>query len=367
MCMPRILTLSLLIICNFSLLTACSDAKKSPKKDPAKTVEIIQLDRQPIEVNRIIPGSLEAIQTVNIFNEEEGRITQIHFYEGDTVQQDAILLELDGRLIQAQLDKAKATLNQANLDLKRLTRLVPSQLASEDQLARARTSVEQAQAESRLLQIRLKHMQIRAPFAGKISSRFKEPGDVVPTYSHILTLINPHALKARLYVSEILLSHITKDAQMSLRIDALGETLFPARILRVHPTVDPQTRQGVVEVQLDPVPEGALPGQLCRLYLQTTTSPLRTLPIAALRHDAEGEYVYRVDQQNKSRYTRVKTGLQLNDRVEILEGLEIGDKVIVKGIIGLRDGSTLKIANVEKTTITAPVAVPQNTATDKGP
>lgn len=374
--LSRFLIIPFGIVCAVSLLSACGNDKQASKKDSSKTVEIMHVDRLPIQVTRIISGTLEATQTVHIFNEEPGRITQIHFYEGDAVAKDALLLELDGSLIEAQLDRARATLNQAKLDLKRLKRLAPSQLTSEDELARAQTTVEQALAESKLLQTRLRHTQIRAPFAGKISARFKETGDVVPLHSHILTLINPHALKARLHVSEILLSQLQKDARLNLRIDALGDTHFPARILRVHPVVDPQTRQGVVEVLLDPVPVGAIPGQLCRLYLQTRTPPLRTIPLAALRHDAEGEYVYRV-VQDKSRYTRVKTGLQLNDRVEILEGLEIGDKVIVKGIIGLRDGSKLKIAastgqappQVVPSTTTGPQnTVPANSpAQEKGP
>ncbi len=346
----RIIVTTLLLVYGLTLTAGCSDAKKGKGKDKAKTVEVTLVDRQPVKVTRIISGTLEAVQRVQIFNEEPGRIKQIHFYEGDSVDKDAILLELDGSLIEAQLDKARASLNQAKLDLKRLKRLVPSNLASQDELARAQTAQEQTQAEVRLLETRLNHTRIRAPFAGKISERFKEPGDVVPINSHILSLINPHALKARLHVSGLLLSHLQTDAQVSLRIDALGDTLFPARILRVHPVVDPVSRQGVVEVQLDPVPAGALPGQLCRLYLSTETTPLRTIPLAALRHDAQGEYVYRVDQQSKSQYTRVKTGLQLNERVEILEGLNIGDKVIIKGIIGLRDGSQIRIANADQAT-----------------
>jgi len=359
----RILLFSLLIACGPGLLSGCSDNKKVKGQDKARVVEVSVVDRQPVKVTRIISGTLEAIQRVQIFNEEPGRIKQIHFYEGDSVEQDAILLELDGSLIEAQLDKARASLNQAKLDLKRLKKLVPSNLASQDQLARAQTALDETQAEVRLLETRLNHTRIRAPFAGKVSARTKDPGDVVPIHSHILSLINPHALKAKLHVSGLLLSHLQKEAQVQLRIDALGDTLFPARILRVHPVVDPVSRQGIVEVKLDPVPDGALPGQLCRLYLSTETTPLRTIPLASLRHDAQGEYVYRVDRQDKSRYTRVKTGLQLNNRVEILEGLEIGDRVIVKGIIGLRDGNQIKIANSQQTTAAiqpAPPPVPSD-------
>ncbi|MDH5444162.1 MAG: efflux RND transporter periplasmic adaptor subunit [Gammaproteobacteria bacterium] len=348
-----------------SLLMACSESDKKAKRDKARNVEVITVDRQPVKVTRIITGSLEAIQKVQIFNEEPGKIKQIHFYEGDKVEQDALLIELDGSLIQAQLDKARASLNQAKLDLKRLKRLVPSNLASEDQLARAKTAVDQTQAEVRLLETRFNNTRIRAPFAGVVSTRHKDPGDVVPLHSHILDLVNPHSLKATMNISGLLLPHLQKDALVQLRIDALGDTLFPARILRVHPVVDPVSRQGVMEVLLDPVPVGAVPGQLCRLYLSTETGPLRTIPLAALRHDAQGEYVYRVDAQNQSRHTRVKTGLQLNTRVEILEGLEAGNKVVTKGIIGLRDGSKVKIARATSTEV-QPAAV-DSPAQQKGP
>lgn len=357
----RIIVTTLLLVCGFVLLAGCNDAQKGKTKLTPKPVEVVVVERQPVKVTRTLSGTLDAIQRVEILNEEPGRIKQIHFYEGDSVRKGDLLLELDGSLIEAQLDKARASFNQAKLDLKRLKRLVPSNLASQDELARAETALQQTLAEVRLLETRLNHTRIRAPFAGKISERFKEPGDVVPVNSHILSLINPHALKARLDVSELLLGRLQKDVQVSLRIDALGDTRFPARILRVHPVVDPVSRQGVVEVQLDPVPAGAMPGQLCRLYLATETTPLRTIPLAALRHDVQGEYVYRVDPQSKSRYTRVKTGLQLNGRVEILEGLAIGDRVIVKGIIGLREGSPISIANATQTGPAAvqPVAAPR--------
>lgn len=327
-----------------SLLTACGDdGNKKAKGNKSKSVEVTNVARTPIQVTRIIAGSLEATHQVDIFNEEQGRIIDLPFFEGDKVEKNAVLVKLDSSLIQAQLDKANATLKQATLDLKRLKRLMPSNLASEDQLAKAHTNQLQSKAEVTLLETRLAHTRMRALFAGIISARNKEPGDVVPVHTHILTLIDPTTLKARFQVSEILLTNIKKDSIVDLRIDALGDTRYPARILRIHPVVNPLTRQGIVEVELNPVPAGALPGQLCRLYLTSITNPLKTIPLAALRHDAQGEYVFRVDQ-DKSRHTRVKTGLQLNDRVEILEGLETTDQVIVKGIIGLRDGKKVKIA-----------------------
>lgn len=208
--------ITLLIVCSLGLLSACSDDKQGRGKNRAKIVEVTIVDRQPVKLNRIITGTLESIQLVQIRNEEAARIKQIHFYEGDTVEKDALLIELDGSLIEAELDKARASLNQAKLDLRRIKRLMPSNLASQDQLASAKTSLAQTSAETRLLQTRLAHTKIRAPFTGKISVRLKEPGDVVPTHSHILTIINPYALKAKLRVSEILLSHLQKEAKLKI-------------------------------------------------------------------------------------------------------------------------------------------------------
>ncbi len=363
-------TLTTTLIClafALGILTACSDDKKAKGGDRAKAVEVVTVDRQAVRVTRILTGSLEAMQKVQIFNEEAGRIKQIHFFEGDSFEKNAVLLELDASLIEAELDKARANLNQAKLDLKRLKKLVPSNLASRDQLARANTALQTALAEVRLLETRFNHTRIKAPFAGVVSKRYREPGDVVPLHSPILDLVNPHRLKARMHVSGLLLPHLQKNAQVELRVDALGDTRFPARILRIHPVVDPVSRQGIIEVQLDPVPDGALPGQLCRLYLSTETTPLRTIPLAALRHDAQGEFVYRIDGE-QSRYTPVKTGLQLSGRVEILEGLALGDRVVTKGIIGLRDGSKVKIANPGPKEVTSVTGTPRESpGKQKGP
>jgi len=348
----------IIFLLSLLFVAGCSDEEQHKAKNKAKKVEITTVVRRPIGVTRIISGTLEAIEIVEIFNQEQGRILQIPYYEGDSVEKDAVLVALDGSLIQAQLDKASASLKQARLDLKRQNRLIKNKLTSEDELARAKTKVDETAAEVNLLKTRLAHTRVRAPFAGVISNRYKSPGDVVPLHSHILTLIAPHSLKARFHVSEILLSHLEKGAPVSLRIDALGDKLHPARILRVHPVVDPLSRQGIVEAKLDPVPDGAVPGQLARLYLATETTPLRTIPLAALRHNPQGEYVFRVDAQDKTRITHVKTGLQLSGRVEILDGLQVGDKVITRGLAGLRDGKKVQVVSQVQTSSTPLVAKP---------
>jgi membrane fusion protein (multidrug efflux system) len=333
---------ALLLLAVF-LVSGCDKTDTAKAKKSAKHyVEVVKVTRQPIATKRIVTGTLESLHSVRIFNEEEGKISKLPFYPGDRVEEGQELVQLDDTIIQAELDKAQASYQQAKLDLKRLKQLMPRKLASEDQVARAETALQQARAEQNLLKTRIERTRMYAPFTGLISERHKEPGDVVPVHSHVLTLIDPAELIARLYISEILLANIKPGMSVQLRIDALGDTQYTAKVTRVYPTINPATRQGVFEIKLDPIPEGAVPGQLCRVTVDAQTQPLRAVPLNAVRHDANGEFVYGV-KDGKAYRTKVTTGIQIGNYLEITEGLQDNDVIVRKGFLGLRNKKDVTI------------------------
>ena len=330
-------------------LGACQ--KTEPRHAAQKNlpfVEIAKVERKPLKASRLVTGSLEAISTVRIFNQEQGRLLSLPYSEGDAVKKDQLVAQIDASLIQAELNKAKATLHQAKVNLRRITSLQRKKLASDDELSRAQTALELAQSEQVLLQTRFAHTRIRAPFDGVISERLQEPGDVVAVHSHILTIIDPSKLKIVVHLSELLLAHIKTGQAVQVRIDALGERHFPARVTRLYPTIDPRNRQGTMELQLQTVPKGARPGQLCRVMVNSETTPRRAIPFLAVRHDSKGEYVYRLDAENKVEKIHVQTGIQLGAEIEILAGLKEGDRVVSKGFIGLNAGRQVQIKPIKK-------------------
>jgi len=339
---------SLLIALAFLAVGCDSDnqlvMKKRSKKQP---VEIVTVKRIPLTTTRAVTGTLEAVRTVHIYNEEPGRIKQIPFRQGDLVKKGDLLVELDNTLTRAELDKAVAAYDQAAIDYKRLKKLKPRKLASEDEIARAETAVEQARAERVLQETRLARTRIEAPFDGVISERFKEPGDVVSLHDHILTIYDPNTLIAKVHVSEIILDNIKLQSEVALRIDALGDEKFSGVVSRKYPTINPSTRQGTIEVTLQPAPKGASPGQLTRVTIEGQTIPLKSLPLYVVRHDTRGEYVFKVNEKNKATYTSIRTGIQIGDRIEIIEGLDTGDRVISKGFLNLRNNTTVKIHSSE--------------------
>ncbi|MEN8167965.1 MAG: efflux RND transporter periplasmic adaptor subunit [Pseudomonadota bacterium] len=327
-----------------SVTVSCSRTDEGDEKKPKKSrtpkshlVVTETVSIRSIGLTHERSGTLRARQSVRIFNQEEGRITELPFYEGDKVRTGERLVRLEDDLLKAELDKASATSRLASSDLRRLQGLAKHKAVSDEELAQARTALNVAEAELKMLKIRLGYTLIQAPFSGVISQRLVEPGDVVSRHTHLLSLIDPESLITEIQISDLLLSRIHLDDPVKVRIDGLGTQRYAGKILRIHPALDPKTRMGIVEVILDPVPEGARSGQLCRVTLDTAASERIMIPFRALQRDNQAEYVYRLDQDDKARRAEVVSGIRVADRVEIIQGLKTDERIVVKGFLGLRE------------------------------
>ena len=333
-------------------LTGCGEAP--PAKPAAKRqdhlVEVDAVEWKSVSSSQERTGSLRSRRLVRIHNQEEGRIVELPYFEGDLVEAGELLISMEDAILKAELAKARATTNQARQDLKRISNLVERRAASKDELSRVNTKLEVAEAEQRLLETRLSYYRISTPFRGVISHRFVEPGDAVAKHTHLLTLIDPLSLITEIHISELLLPYISPNDIAKVRIDALGDQQFTGRVLRIHPELDQITRQGVVEVILDPVPEGARAGQFARVTLETARVQRMLIPFAAVRHDVTGAFVYLVNGDSKAVPVPVRTGIRMADKIEILEGLKPGQRVISRGFLGLSDGKPVKVTQREPAT-----------------
>ena len=187
------------------------------------------------------------------------------------------------------------------------------------------------------MRTRLGYTRVRAPFDGIVTERMVETGDVVSLHTHVLTVVDPSSLITELEVSELLIPHIARGDTVAVRIDALGTKDFHGEVQRVHPVLNPVTRQGVVEVELKPVPAHAQAGQFVRVTFSTEALNRMVAPFAALRRDREGEFVFRVNGQKVERVA-VRSGRRLADQVEMLDGVEPGDQLVIRGFLGLSAG-----------------------------
>ncbi len=298
-------------------------------------------EREPVSTQHERPGTLRLRRLVRLHAQEEGRIEQLDVFEGDAVAEGQLLVRIADDVLRAELDKTRATLDQKRLDLKRFQDLAARNAASQDDLAQARTAVALAEADLRLLDIRLDDTRITAPFAGIVTERLAEPGDFVTKSTHLLTVADPASLVAEAYVSELLLPHIAKGEPARIRIDALGGELFDGHILRIHPTLSETNRQARVEIRFERIPDAARAGQFVRAELSTAAVARLLVPFRALRQDRDGQFVWVIRDGNAER-ERVRTGLRIADQVEILDGLEPGQRIITRGFLGLAEGTAVE-------------------------
>jgi len=334
------------------LSTGCSGSDSPPtqtaqgvKHAEIHLVEAVTVAPQEVSIDQERTGSVRARRLVRLHNREEGLIEQLPYYQGDAVEQGAQLVKIDDSLLQAELARADALTRQARIDLERLEGLVRRKAASEDELARARTDLDVAIADRRILETRFGHTRITAPFAGLIAERLAEPGDMAAKNSHLLTLIDPASVIVEAPVSELTLPQISVGDPADVRIDALGGERFAGAVVRIHPRLDPYTRQGIVEIALDPLPKGIRPGQFARARLRTASHPRLLVPFSALQRDRAGEFVFRIDAEHRVHTARIHSGARIADRIEILEGLEPGDRIVSRGFLGLRPGIEVRIAD----------------------
>ncbi len=313
-----------------------------PSESRSHLVELATVSRDALSLSRVYTGSLRARRVVRVHAQEEGRITALPYFEGDAVDGGDVVLRLDRVLLETELEKAVAMRREAEANLERLSRLAKSRMVAEDEVLRGRTAVDVARSEEALLRTRLGYTEVAAPFPGVVTARLAEPGDVVERHDHVLTIADPSSLVADLQVSELILPHLSVGHPVTVRVDALGDGRFDGRVLRIHPALDPATRQGRVEVELRPAPRGARAGQFARVSFAVRALDRQVVPFSALRRDTEGEYVFRLREDGTVERVTVRGGRRLAERVEILEGLTDGDRVVTRGFLGLTEGTRVQ-------------------------
>jgi membrane fusion protein (multidrug efflux system) len=340
---------TILILLAMLLLISCdsggsaADRKKPSRKAAPVLVEAVSVQKTPVSRTWERIGTLVHRHILRVYNQEEGRITSLPWYEGDSVKQGQVLLTLDDKLLKAELKKARATRSMAARKLARLERLRKTNATSEENLIAAQTELELAQAEVEILEIRLSYAVIRAPFDGIITQRLAEPGDIKPRNSHLLTLADPGSLLVRVEASAQLIADLTAGSQAQVFLDLPQLPPLRGKVRRIYPTLDPVTRQGKVEIRLEKLPEQIHAGQYARVELTGQEKQRLLIPFSALRRDRTGEYVY-VIRSDRAQRREVRSGSRFGNRIEILEGLQGTESIIRRGFMNLKNDMAITVS-----------------------
>ena len=260
--------------------------------------------------------------------------------------QRALLASINVPELQAQLRRAEAALAFAQSTAKRSEELFRAQIVTATEVERDRAALAAAQSTLDALRTRAGFATIRAPMSGVITERLVETGDIVSTNQRLFTISDVSTLVTRVQVSERDIAALRTGAEVAVTVDAFPGERFNGRIRRVFPAADSVTRMIPVEVELTGSSSARLrPGFTARVTFNLDVRNDAVLVPARAVIGAAGNQAVMIVQQGKPVRSAVRLGAEVSGRIEVLDGVAVGDTVIVTGATGLREGSAIRIVD----------------------
>jgi membrane fusion protein, multidrug efflux system len=295
----------------------------------AVEAEVAKAERIAQEI--IAVGSLRSNESTTLSSEIAGRISAIHFREGQPVAKGAPLFELDDSVYRAELAQARAGLALSERNHERAKELFERKLISTRERDEAAAQLDVDRAAVALADARLAKTRIRAPFEGVVGLRAVSPGDYINAGQPLAPLEQISVLKADFRLSEAALSAIKVGQTLNLEVDAYPGQVFPGRVYAIDPRLAEETRSIGVRARV-PNDQGQLrPGLFARVKLVIAERASAVLvPEQAIVPQGEKRFVY-VIENGMAAMRPVELGLRQAGRVEVLSGVTPGDAVITAG------------------------------------
>jgi membrane fusion protein (multidrug efflux system) len=319
-----------------------SDVAPGPADATGVTLEPVIVDQ--IRQSTKAVGTPHANESIMIRPEIPGRVRQVLFQEGQAVEKDDFLIELDDSELQAELAQAAAELKVSRLTYERIKQLdldgkryVPKQ-----QLDEVAGSLQAAQAAHVLYTTRLAKTKIRAPFAGLTGIRRISPGDFVVAGQDLVNLEDVRTLKIDFKVSETLLRYIVPGQTIEVTTDAYPGETFHGTVYVVDPRIDMSTRSVQARARIPNVNYRLRPGMFAQLTV-FLGRPERALliPEEAVVPKKDKTFVYRAEGET-ARWIEVQLGMRMRGHVQVVQGLNEQDVVVRVGHHKLQDGARIR-------------------------
>lgn len=336
------------------LFVSCSG--ESFENEPENNgVRLMPVETVTIETGRFedyirITGTVEAVEDAMISSESSGRILSIRD-RGDRVSRGDVLAQLDDRMIRSQYNAAKTGFELADDTFNRLEALYADSIISTQDFRSARAQRDQARAQLELTEKQLRDARIEAPFSGRIEDRMVQTGELVNPGMPVMRLVNTERVRILTGIPETYSGEITEGSEVIIHFSSLGLEPRESRITYAGNVIDPDTRTYTVEIELNNSDERIKPDMVVDLQVKRRTlEDVIIIPRTAVIRDEQGTSVFRSKSENgtkMSELVRVTTGPTSGALVQILEGLNQGDEIVVTGMRTLSIGDELNVLFTE--------------------
>jgi membrane fusion protein (multidrug efflux system) len=332
---------------------------RGPAALPPIAIEAITVEAGTLRDEIELVGQLEANESVVLRPELDGVVGSIEFTEGDTVPAGALLVRLRDEWQRAALDEAESARVLAEQAYTRARPLAGEGVLSADELDRVTAELSAARAREELARVAFERTSIRAPFAGALGPRLVSPGDRVTRETALVQLDAVEALKLVFTVPEMAVGAVRQDVPLTITVAPFPGEEFRGEVYFVSPTLDPQSRRLLIKARV-PNPDRRLrPGHFAQIKVEASRREnALVVPAAALVQEAGGTFVWKIQADGTGVRVPVELGLRRAGSVEIVSGLEAGDRVVSAGTHKVLPGAPLQVTEPAAPAATTGSATP---------
>lgn len=339
-----------------------SDSAKRPALIPL--VVAGSITENEIQKTETLTGDILPDQQANVFTKVNGNIEKIYTDIGSRVKQNQVLALIDTTLYAQSMKQAKANLMQAEanyqnakLNYERNKKLLEQKMVAQQDLDNAKSTLDVSLAQKQAAEAlynnavtQLSYCKITAPFAGVITKRTYDQGSYVASStsgsqsSVLFTLMKTDRLKMSVNIPERTIPYLSNIKEIDVKADALPDKIFKGKISKISQAIDLATRTMAVEVEIIN-PDGDLkPGMFASvIFITEKKYGAKIVPNQTVLSDDKGSYIYVINADTTVSKRYVKTGIAMNDKIEIVSGAEASDKIVFVGQTLVKDKMKVKI------------------------
>jgi multidrug efflux system membrane fusion protein len=348
--------------------TSSTALPKGGKKGGSGAVPVVAVKARRGNIGVYVTGlgSVTPIYTVTVKSRVDGQLMKVHYGEGDLVHEGDLLVEIDPRPYQVQLEQAEgqlardqATLDNARVDLDRYQKLLAQNAIPEQQLATQKAAVAQAEGvlKSDVGQIdsaklNLVYCDIRAPITGKVGLRLVDPGNIVHATDTnglvVITQIQPISVIFTVAEDDLPVilrklaagQHLTADAFDRANTTKIGS----GTLATVDNQIDPTTGSLRLRADFDNSANQLFPNQFVNVRLLVEEkSGVTLVPSAVIQRTTTSTYVYLVNENQTVSVRQITEGAIEGDSAEVTSGLAPGDVLVMTGVDKLQEGTPVTV------------------------
>jgi len=304
---------------------------------------VVEAKRQPVSEALSLVGSMTANEFVELKSETDGTVQEIPFKEGQEVKRGDLLVRLDETKFAAALAEAEANFKLSQANYARAKQLFQDKLIAQQEFDQAAAQFQANQASLDLKKRELKDARIYAPFEGIMSSRQVSPGQVISKNTTLTWVVDLDPVKVEVSVPERFVGQLAIGQNIDVTVAAYPGRRFTGEVFFIAPFMDPTTRTALVKAKIPNPKQELKPGMFANLDL---TLKLKedavVIPESAIIPSGDRTIVYVVDETDTAQLRPVKLGIRQAGLVEVVSGLQGGERVVAEGIQKVRPGGKVR-------------------------